>query len=33
MKKIIYVLVVLLILSACNKKEVEQQGSDKQLLM
>lgn len=33
MKKIIYVLVVLLILSACNKKEVEQQDSDKQTIV
>ena len=33
MKKIIYVLVVLLILNACNKKEVEQQDSDKQTIV
>lgn len=33
MKKIIYVLVVLLLLNACNKKEVEQQDSDKQTIV
>lgn len=33
MKKIIYVLAVMLLLSACNKKEVEQQDSDKQTII
>lgn len=33
MKKIIYVLAVMLLLSACNKKEVEQQDSDKQTIV
>ena len=33
MKKIIYVLVAMLLLSACNKKEGEQQDSDKQTIV
>lgn len=33
MKKIICVLVVMLLLGACNKKEVEQQDSDKQTIV
>ena len=33
MKKIIYVLIVMLLLSACNKKEAEQQDSDKQTIV
>lgn len=33
MKKIICVLVVMLLLSACNKKEGEQQDSDKQTII